>query len=262
VAQSNGTNAVVKTTPGNAGQDATESALGDLPSGNAAVTAEAATTGGPAATSALSGETLLASHLAEAAHAAEDTAATDPTAELGAPTDGEANALAANGAPATNPTPTTAAASDAPPPRPAPALQPLLDQVLPALSEAATADTGGNFTIQLRPPELGKVQVNLKIDEDGHVTASIMADRQDTLSLLQRDSQQLEQALSDAGLTANNGDLQFSLSGDSQGTGFDESPGSSYNAGIAAAAAATVNESAAPAVTRQLGGLSLVDVHV
>jgi flagellar hook-length control protein FliK len=141
-------------------------------------------------------------------------------------------------------------------------LQPLLDQVLPTLSEAATADTGGSFTIQLRPPELGKVQVNLKIDEDGHVTASIMADRQDTLSLLQRDSHQLEQALSDAGLTANNGDLQFSLSGDSQGTGFDESAGSSYNAGIAAAAAATVNESAAPTVTRQVGGLSLVDVHV
>jgi flagellar hook-length control protein FliK len=136
--------------------------------------------------------------------------------------------------------------------------------VLPAFSEAAANTQGGSrFTIQLRPPDLGKIQVDLKIDQDGHVTASVLADRQDTLSLLQRDSHQLEQALNDAGLTTNNGDLQFSLSGDSQGAAFDESGSSSYNAGVAASAAATTaNEAVAPVVTRTIGGLSLVDVHV
>src|SRR5205823_5523416 len=111
----------------------------------------------------------------------------------------------------------------------------------------------GRFTIQLRPPELGRVQVDLKIAADGRVTATIVADRQDTLSLLQRDSHQLEQALSDAGLSANNGDLQFSLSGDSHGTDFEEPNGSSYNAGVAASA--TVEDPAAPGVVR-IGGLS------
>ncbi|MBI3514937.1 MAG: flagellar hook-length control protein FliK [Proteobacteria bacterium] len=171
---------------------------------------------------------------------------------------GEANAVVANGTSA--PSATASSAAPSAPARPAPVLLPLLDQVLPSLSQAASGNGSGRFTIQLRPPELGRIQVDLKIAADGHVTATIVADRQDTLSLLQRDSHQLEQSLSDAGLSTNNGDLQFSLSGDSQGTDFDEPNASSYNAGIAATA--TVEDTAAPAVARQIGGLSLVDLHV
>src|SRR6185295_16620606 len=102
--------------------------------------------------------------------------------------------------------------------------------------------------------------VELKVTDDGHVTASILADRQDTLSLLKRDSHLLEQALSDAGLSTNNGDLQFSLSGDSRGTGFDDQGGSSYGAGVAAAAVVVDPTPEAP--VQRVGGLTLVDVHV
>ncbi len=68
-----------------------------------------------------------------------------------------------------------------------------------------------HFEIRLDPPELGRIEVRLNVDRDGHVTSRLIADRSDTLDLLRRDATGLERALQDAGLkTADNG-LQFSL---------------------------------------------------
>ncbi len=264
LAQLNSANVEVKIA---ASGDAGQSALGDTANNQTGAGPAPSAPPPTAAGNTVSSETLLLSQLAEIAHHLEELAGmpAGPDNTSGAPTaTADGNAAVGQGAPGGEAATQTGSANapSAPPARPMPLLLPLIDQVLPNLSQAANGDGAGRFTIQLRPPELGKVQVELKIAQDGHVTASIVADRQDTLALLQRDSHQLEQALSDAGLSANAGDLQFSLSGDSAGTNFDEPNSSSFNAGIAAAVAATPDEPDAPTIVRQIAGLSLVDLHV
>jgi flagellar hook-length control protein FliK len=67
--------------------------------------------------------------------------------------------------------------------------------------------------IQLRPHELGRVEVKLDIAGDGRAKALILAERPETLELLQRDSRILERALQDAGLKTDQNALSFDLKG-------------------------------------------------
>ena len=87
-----------------------------------------------------------------------------------------------------------------------------------AIDIAGKALAGKNrFEIRLDPPELGRVEVHLDVHKDGRITSHVIADRKDTLDLLQRDASGLQRALQDAGLkTADNG-LQFSLRDQSSG---------------------------------------------
>ena len=68
-----------------------------------------------------------------------------------------------------------------------------------------------HFEIRLDPPELGRIEVRIDVDRDGHVTSRLIADRSDTLDLLRRDASGLERALQDAGLKTTDNGLQFSL---------------------------------------------------
>ncbi|HZD89081.1 MAG TPA: flagellar hook-length control protein FliK, partial [Pseudolabrys sp.] len=105
---------------------------------------------------------------------------------------------------------TQAAAQTATPPQ-TPAAPPVPLPGLAVAIAARASSLGNNFSIRLDPPELGRVDVRLSVDKDGHLTSHLMADRHDTLALLQRDSSGLQRALQDAGFkTAENG-LQFSL---------------------------------------------------
>ena len=81
------------------------------------------------------------------------------------------------------------------------------------------------FTIQLHPMELGTVDVQLNFAEDGHVSALIVAERPETLDMLQRDSRALERSLANAGLQLEDGSLSFSLKQDQdqKGQGFSHS---------------------------------------
>ena len=74
-----------------------------------------------------------------------------------------------------------------------------------------------HFEIRLDPPELGRIEVRLDVDRDGSVTTHMIADRSDTLNLLQRDASGLERALQDAGLKTSDNGLQFSLRDQSMG---------------------------------------------
>lgn len=77
---------------------------------------------------------------------------------------------------------------------------------------ATQAKDGKNrFEIRLDPPELGRIDVRLDIDNKGIVTSRLMADRPETLDLLRRDAPQIERALQDAGLKTNDQGMQFSL---------------------------------------------------
>jgi flagellar hook-length control protein FliK len=81
-----------------------------------------------------------------------------------------------------------------------------------ALEISARAQIGKNrFEIRLDPPELGRINVRLDVDRDGHVTSHLMVDRADTLDLLRRDASNLERALQQAGLKTSDNSLQFSL---------------------------------------------------
>lgn len=70
-----------------------------------------------------------------------------------------------------------------------------------------------HIKIQLKPAELGRVEIKLDVAHDGRVHATITADRPETLDLLQRDARGLQQALHDAGLKSDNGSLSFNLGG-------------------------------------------------
>jgi flagellar hook-length control protein FliK len=70
------------------------------------------------------------------------------------------------------------------------------------------------ISLQLRPASLGEVEIDLNIANDGQVRATVLAERQETLDLLQRDARGLEKALQDAGLKSDSGSLQFGLRGE------------------------------------------------
>lgn len=88
----------------------------------------------------------------------------------------------------------------------------LTDQVSMQLAKG-TQEGLDRITIQLKPAHLGKVDVKLDIGHDGRLQAVIVADRADTLDLLQRDARLLERALQDAGFEADSGGLDFQLRG-------------------------------------------------
>jgi flagellar hook-length control protein FliK len=89
-----------------------------------------------------------------------------------------------------------------------------------ALNIAVKSKAGQKqFDIRLDPPELGRVDVKLSIDDGGKVQANLSAEKPHTLELLQRDRGTLERSLRDAGLDLTGGGLNFSLKGQNQQSG-------------------------------------------
>ncbi len=85
-----------------------------------------------------------------------------------------------------------------------------------AVQIASRAEQGARrFEIRMDPPELGRIDVRLKIDESGNVSTRLMVERPETLDLLQRDARALERALADAGLKTDEGGVRMSLRQDS-----------------------------------------------
>jgi hypothetical protein len=100
-----------------------------------------------------------------------------------------------------------------------PELQPNISALAVAIAAKSVAGSK-TFDIRLDPPELGRVDVHLTVDNDSKVQATVVADHPHTLELLQRGSQDLERALKDAGLSLSNNSLNFSLKGEGrQGDG-------------------------------------------
>lgn len=80
----------------------------------------------------------------------------------------------------------------------------------------SVATGGQRISVNLHPAELGRVEVELRMSEDGALKALIIADRSETLDLLQRDARSLERALQDAGVKTDPGSLSFNLRGEGQ----------------------------------------------
>jgi len=67
------------------------------------------------------------------------------------------------------------------------------------------------FQMRFDPPELGRVEVNMRVAADGSVQAHLIVERPETLDMFLRDQRGLERALEAAGLNTDSDNLQFSL---------------------------------------------------
>ncbi len=110
------------------------------------------------------------------------------------------------------PAQSTAAASAAAAAAPTPAQTAAVPVAGLAVEIAAQSNAGNSrFEIRLDPPELGRIDVRLEIDGDGHVKSRLIVERSETLDMLRRDAPQLERALQQAGLKTGDNALEFSL---------------------------------------------------
>lgn len=94
------------------------------------------------------------------------------------------------------------------------------DQIAVHIKKQA-GDEVDQFTINLHPAELGRIDIKLDIGVDGRVSAMVAVERAQTLELLQRDSRGLERALQEAGLQTDSNSLNFSLRGEGNPFGND-----------------------------------------
>lgn len=74
-----------------------------------------------------------------------------------------------------------------------------------------TSEGNTRFQIRLDPAELGRIDVQLDIDNTGQVNARLFVEKAETLDLMQRDQRGLEKALHQAGLDSAKTNLEFSL---------------------------------------------------
>ena len=86
----------------------------------------------------------------------------------------------------------------------------IVDQIKVVITRAAKAGLD-KVQIQLKPAELGRIDVKLEMSEDHKVRVTVTADNKETLALLQSDSHTLERTLNDAGLRTDSANLHFNL---------------------------------------------------
>jgi flagellar hook-length control protein FliK len=67
------------------------------------------------------------------------------------------------------------------------------------------------FTMQLEPMNLGRLEIKMKFTRDGAVKAQLIAEKPETLSMLQKDQPQIQRLLQQAGLDVDDGALSFDL---------------------------------------------------
>lgn len=87
-----------------------------------------------------------------------------------------------------------------------------VDQITPILvGLLKTADGAQTVTVRLQPAELGQVQIRVDQTTAGAPHVDIMAERPETLALLQRDEPRLQQALDQAGVLSNGRSVSFQM---------------------------------------------------
>lgn len=121
------------------------------------------------------------------------------------------------------------------------------------------------FTMQLEPADLGALEVRMSFAKDGKVSAKLIADRPETLSLLQRDSMQLERILQQSGLDVGENALSFDLRDNSQQSMYDgtgERHDNNMYAGRGDHAHRNTNEITAQLAVQAAGYISQTGVNI
>lgn len=67
------------------------------------------------------------------------------------------------------------------------------------------------LTVQLDPPELGRMLVQLSLEKDGVMKVHLLTENQETLNLFQRDAHALKSALDNAGIKIDSASLTFDM---------------------------------------------------
>ena len=155
-------------------------------------------------------------------------------------------------APAEGSIPTRPAAQPPPPP----ARQ--VAQIAIALSLGS--GQAPRLTVALEPEALGRVEIRIERGLEGEAaTVRVLAERPETLALLQRDARELDRALNQAGVPIAEGALQFGLSsGDRNQGGRHPGAGSGGAGGLAGRGPALPAEFTAPIPL----AVSLLDIAV
>ena len=65
--------------------------------------------------------------------------------------------------------------------------------------------------IQLKPEDLGHIEIKMQISKDGKLQAHIISSRAETMDMLQKDMSSLEKAFNDAGFNTDEGSFSFSF---------------------------------------------------
>ena len=97
------------------------------------------------------------------------------------------------------------------------ASHPATQMIAAHLQKNATGPNGEqrqNWTLQLDPPELGRVEIKMSFAKDKMIKASILVEKPETYLMLQRDSQILERSLQGVGIDTEQG-ISFELANDS-----------------------------------------------
>ncbi len=89
----------------------------------------------------------------------------------------------------------------------------MVEQVTVKITKAIQAGND-KITIQLRPANMGRVEVKMEVSQDNRLNVQVIVDRPETLDQLQKDSRELQRALQEAGLHVDNEDLNFNLRGE------------------------------------------------
>ena len=159
------------------------------------------------------------------------------------------------------PAPAAAPAEAPAPSRPATPPPPPARQVA-QVAIALSLGTGRapRLTVTLEPEALGRVEIRVERGAEGEAASvRVLAERPETLALLQRDARALDQALGQAGVPLAEGALQFGLSsGDPNQGGGRQPSGSGGGGGWGPRGPALPPEATRPAPL----ALSLLDIAV
>ncbi|WP_165585427.1 flagellar hook-length control protein FliK [Roseococcus sp. SYP-B2431] len=103
-----------------------------------------------------------------------------------------------------------AAVLDSPAPSASPSPSPARQVSSVAIALAFAPGGSGGFSLSLEPAELGRIEIRVQREGDGH-NVRVTAERPETLALLQRDRHELDRGLAEAGLRVDPAGIDFSL---------------------------------------------------
>ena len=91
----------------------------------------------------------------------------------------------------------------------------VIDQVKVNITKSAVKGID-KVDIQLKPEDLGHIEVKMQIGKDGKLQAHIIASRPETAEILQKDVASLQKAFNEAGFQTDEGSLSFSFRNEGQ----------------------------------------------
>ena len=102
---------------------------------------------------------------------------------------------------------------------------PVVQTVAATIQKLGAEKQDTRITLQLDPPELGRVEVKMSMNKDNAAKVVLTIEKPETYHLLQRDAHRLERALQDSGLNPDGSGLEFSLAEDGYSFGRDGGSG-------------------------------------